>query len=81
MDKRVNMPKEQAKTAAKTAPAVSNANLLEDKKFINLAQTMQELDDAIAAIKAKRGDKFASMRTQYVMAYNQRKAQIKGAAK
>lgn len=60
---------------------VANANLLEDKKFINLAQTMQELDDAMAAIKAKRGDKFASMRTQYVMAYKQRKAQIKGAAK
>ena len=61
---------------------VSNANLLEDKKFINLAQNMQELDDAMAAIKAKRGEKaFANMRTQYVVAYNQRKAAIKGATK
>ena len=61
---------------------IANANLLEDKKFINLAQTMQELDDAMAAIKAKRGEAaFESMRAQYVVAYNQRKAAIKGATK
>lgn len=82
MDKRIYAPKTQTKTPAKTDPAISADNILEDKKFINLAQTIQELDDAIAAIKAKRGDKaFASMRTQYVAAYNERKAAIKGSAK
>ena len=57
-------------------------SMLSDKKFIRMAQTMEELDDAIAAIKAKRGeDTFKSMRSQYVVAYNQRKAEIMGSAK
>ncbi len=52
--------------------------LLEDKKFIALAQTVEELADAMQAIKAKRGAAFERMRTQYTLAYNERKAQLAG---
>lgn len=77
----------QAKPAAKPAPKAQPLTqdqekaLLEDKKFIALAQTKQELDDAMLAIKAKRGAAFERMRTPYTLAYNERKAQLAGAKK
>lgn len=82
MDKRVPALKTQAKTAPKTDPVISQANMLADKKLIASAQDLAELDQAMHMIKAKRGEAaFKEMRSQYVMAYNQRKAVITGAAK
>ena len=78
MGKVINAPKK----TTHTEQIISKANMLADKDLIAKAQDMAELDQAMHMIKTKRGEAaFESMRSQYVVAYNQRKAEIKGAAK
>ncbi len=71
----------QAKPAGQAPTLEQEQALLEDKKFINLAQTQEELAQAMNDIKAKRGAAFEQMRPQYTLAYSERKAKITGAAK